>query len=114
MVCRECIGTVLQGHTGGAAGLTCPLCRAKVQTKELVKGVNEGAQTLEEEDSFTASLEEKASSSDSKLMALLEEVMLCPSVCLFSKCLSIRCVCRKQITFVIQLCVYPKPTLARM
>lgn len=54
--------------------MTCPLCRARVQGQELVKGVNEGAQSLEEEDSFAATLEQKASTSESKLMALLEEV----------------------------------------
>lgn len=58
-----------------------------MQGQELVKGVNEGAQALEEEDSFTAALEQKASTSESKLMALLEEVRLdlplsdCLSVC---------------------------------
>ena len=57
--------------------LTCPLCRAKVQTQKLVKGVNEGAAALEEEDAFTATLEQKASMSDSKLKALLEEVCFC-------------------------------------
>ncbi|KAL0020479.1 hypothetical protein WJX77_009137 [Trebouxia sp. C0004] len=72
--CWECIGTLLQGRTGAAASLVCPLCRAKVQGQELVKGVNEDAQTLEEEDSFAASLERKASTSESKLMALLEEL----------------------------------------
>lgn len=41
-----------------------------------MKGVNEGAQALEEEDSFTAKLEERASTSESKLYALLEEVLL--------------------------------------
>lgn len=83
---RECIGTLLQGHTGAAASLVCPLCRAKVQGQELVKGVNEDAQALQEEDSLAASLEQKASTSESKLMALLEEVTAC-SVCL-SLCLS--------------------------
>ena len=43
---------------------------------DLVKGVNEGPQAHEKEDSFTASLEEDASTSESKLMALLEEVTL--------------------------------------
>ena len=43
---------------------------------DLVKGVNEGPQTLEKEDSFTASLEKNASTSESKLMALLEEARL--------------------------------------
>jgi len=80
MVCRECIGTLLQGRTGAGAHLICPLCRAKVLGQELVKGVNEGAQALEEEDSFTETLEKKASTSESKLVALLEEVMLCLSV----------------------------------
>ncbi|KAL0037370.1 hypothetical protein WJX79_004318 [Trebouxia sp. C0005] len=72
--CWECIGTLLQGHTGAAASLVCPLCRAKVQGQELVKGVNEDAQALQEEDSLAASLEQKASTSESKLMALLEEL----------------------------------------
>lgn len=39
-----------------------------------MKGVNEGAQALEEEDSVTVTLEQQASTSDSKLNALLEEV----------------------------------------
>jgi len=78
---RECIGTLLQGRTGAAASLVCPLCRAKVQGQELVKGVNEDAQALDEEDSFTATLEQKASTSESKLMALLEEVRACLCVC---------------------------------
>ncbi|DBB09876.1 TPA: hypothetical protein ACH3X3_001489 [Trebouxia sp. C0006] len=72
--CWECIGTLLQGRTGAAASLVCPLCRATVQGQELVKGVNEDAQALEEEDSFAANLEQKASTSESKLMALLEEL----------------------------------------
>jgi len=91
---RECIGTLLQGRTGAAASLVCPLCRANVQGQELVKGVNEDAQALEEEDSFAASLEQKASTSESKLMALLEEVRVC--VCLsigLSSCLSSLSVC---------------------
>ncbi len=78
---RECIGTLLQGRTGAAASLVCPLCRATVQGQELVKGVNEDAQALEEEDSFAANLEQKASTSESKLMALLEEVTACLCVC---------------------------------
>ncbi len=101
---RECIGTLLQGRTGATASLVCPLCRAKVQGQELVKGVNEDAQALEEEDSFAASLEQKASTSESKLMALLDEVTAClsnglssclssPSVCLLV-CASV-CVCVK-------------------
>ncbi len=101
---RECIGTLLQGRTGAAASLVCPLCRANVQGQELVKGVNEDVQALEEEDSFAASLEQKASTSESKLMALLEEVRVClfngmssclssPFVCL-SVCASV-CVCVK-------------------
>lgn len=75
--CRECIGALLQAsRTGSASQLVCPLCRAKVQGQDLVKGVNEGAQALEEEDSFTTTLEEQASTSESKLNALLEEVLL--------------------------------------
>ena len=76
-VCRECIGTLLQAsRAGDATHLVCPLCRATVQGQELVKGVNEGARTLEEEDSLTARLEQQAGSSESKLNALLEEVRL--------------------------------------
>lgn len=89
---RECIGTLLQGRTGAAASLVCPLCRAKVQGQELVKGVNEDAQALEEEDSFAASLEQKASTSESKLMVLLEEVTAYLSSGL-SSCLSSLSVC---------------------
>ncbi|MCJ1368791.1 hypothetical protein MMC16_007939, partial [Acarospora aff. strigata] len=70
----ECIGALVQAsRTGNACHLVCPLCRAKVQGEELVRGVNEGAQALEEEDSFTATLEQQASTSESKLNALLEE-----------------------------------------
>ena len=89
-VYRECIGTLLQGRTGAAASLVCPLCRATVQGQELVKGVNEDAHALEEEDSFAASLEQKASTSESKLMALLEEVTahLCVHSSVLSSCLS--------------------------
>ncbi|KAL3157879.1 hypothetical protein ABBQ32_012289 [Trebouxia sp. C0010 RCD-2024] len=73
--CWECIGTLLQAsRVGNAPHLVCPLCRAKVQGQELVKGVNEGAQALEEEDSLTATLEQQAGSSESKLNALLEEL----------------------------------------
>ena len=76
-VCRECIAAILQSGAGTSSSLTCPLCRAKVQTQKLVIGVNEGAAALEEEDTFTATLEQKASMSDSKLKALLEEVSFC-------------------------------------
>ena len=76
MLYRECIGALIQSAGGSAPHLVCPLCRAKVQGQELVKGVNEGAQALEEEDSFTAVLEQQASTSESKLTALLEEVGL--------------------------------------
>lgn len=64
-------------RAGNASHLVCPLCRAKVQAQDLVKGVNEGAQALEEEDSTTVTLEQQASTSDSKLNALLEEVSKC-------------------------------------
>lgn len=75
-LCRECVGALLQASRvgNGAPHLVCPLCRAKVQAQDLVKGVNEGAQALEEEDSVTVTLEQQASTSDSKLNALLEEV----------------------------------------
>lgn len=76
MLCRECIGVLLQAGAGSASHLVCPLCRAKVQGQELVKGVNEGAGALQEEDSYTAKLEQQASTSESKLTALLEEVRL--------------------------------------
>lgn len=38
--------------------------------------MNEGAPSLEEEDSLAATLEKNASSSESKLMVLLEEVCI--------------------------------------
>lgn len=41
-----------------------------------MKGVNEGAHTLEEDDLLTATLEQQAGSSESKLNALLEEVRI--------------------------------------
>ena len=83
--------------------------------KDLVKGVNEGAQALEEEDSFTASLEQKASTSESKLMALLEEVTIYLFVCLFTKHSSIRCVCCKEIVSNNDsVCIFSELTLLRV
>lgn len=71
-MCRECLGALLQASRNGSTSqLACPLCRATVQSQDLVKGVNEAH---EEEDSFTAALEQQASTSESKLNALLEEV----------------------------------------
>ena len=69
-------------HRGTATGQqgrqyipsSVPSVPSHSQDQELVKGVNEEAQASEEEESFTATLEQQASTSESKLNALLEEV----------------------------------------
>ena len=53
---------------------TCPLCRADIHSRDLVVGVNAGVPT-HQDDAMLASLQEQASSSDSKLQALLHQVL---------------------------------------
>ncbi len=55
---------------------TCPLCRADIHSRDLVVGVNAAVPT-HQDDAMLASLQEQASSSDSKLQALLHQVLCC-------------------------------------
>ncbi len=54
---------------------TCPLCRADIHSRDLV-GVNAAVPT-HQDDAMLAKLQEQASSSDSKLQALLHQVFCC-------------------------------------
>ena len=77
-----------------------PVSSSSPHPQDLVKGVNEEAQAVGEEDSFTATLEEQASTSESKLNALLEEVILLTIVCLVTEDLQINA-CHTVLRFAV-------------
>ena len=75
LMCRECIASLLQDDASSSNCLGCPLCRTSVHQSALVKGVNDWA-AAPEEDLFSMNLEEKGSTSKSKLTRLLQEVCI--------------------------------------
>lgn len=73
---RDCILELMENRMAAEVQPTCPLCRADIHSGDLVVGVN-AAVPSHQDDAMLASLQEQASSSDSKLQALLNQVLCC-------------------------------------
>ncbi len=73
---RDCILELMENRIAAEVQPTCPLCRADIRSGDLVVGVNAAVPT-HHDDAMLASLQEQASSSDSKLQALLHQVLCC-------------------------------------
>ncbi|DBA72541.1 TPA: hypothetical protein ACH3X2_010298 [Trebouxia sp. C0005] len=73
--CRDCILGYIGNCQANLLQASCPLCRASIQSTELVCGVNAAVHTYQH-DPQVAGLQEQASVSDSKLQALLHQLHL--------------------------------------